>query len=97
MSSRPGRGQVYLIPARCKGCGFCWEFCPHGVLEESDEFNARGYHLPRVRAGKEQSCVDCKICMNVCPEFAIFTEEQGVPPPVENAVLLEEIAPAVLR
>jgi len=70
-----GRGQVYLIPSRCKGCGFCWEFCPHGVLEESEETNAKGYHLPRVRPGKEGSCLDCRICTLICPEYAIFTEE----------------------
>jgi len=78
----PGKGQVYLIPSRCKGCGFCWEFCPHDILEKSDEINAKGHHIPRVRPGKENSCVDCKICMEVCPEFAIFTEEVGVAPAI---------------
>jgi NAD-dependent dihydropyrimidine dehydrogenase PreA subunit len=91
-----GKGRVYLIPSRCKGCGFCWEFCPHGVLEESDEINAKGYHLPRVRAGKETRCIDCKICMTLCPEFAIFTEAVGVRPPIAVpipvAAAAEEVA-----
>jgi len=88
-------GLVYLIPDRCKGCGFCWEFCPHDVLERSDDINAKGYDLPRIRAGRERSCIDCKICQIECPEFAIFTEEEGVAPPVTAATPIEaeEAAP----
>jgi len=69
------RGQVFIIKERCKGCGFCWTFCPKEVLEESEEINSKGYHLPKVKEGKEEGCVDCKTCMLVCPEFAIYTIE----------------------
>jgi len=67
------RGQVYIIPERCKGCDLCIEFCPEDVLYNSDQTNSKGYHLPAVAAGKEQSCVHCEFCSLVCPEFAIFT------------------------
>lgn len=67
------RGQVFIIKERCKGCGFCWTFCPKEALEESEEINSKGYHLPKVKEG--QNCVDCKTCMLVCPEFAIYTIE----------------------
>jgi 2-oxoglutarate ferredoxin oxidoreductase subunit delta len=67
------RGQVYLIPERCKGCELCVEFCPEDVLYNSDKTNAKGYHYPDVVAGKEGSCVHCEFCSLVCPEFAIFT------------------------
>lgn len=76
-----GKGQVYLIAERCKGCGFCWQFCPHDVLERSEVMNDKGYYLPRVRPGRQGACLDCRTCTLVCPEFAIFTCEQGAAPP----------------
>jgi len=67
------RGQVYLIPERCKGCQVCIHFCPRQVLSLSQQANSKGYHYPEVAAGKEQDCVHCEFCTLVCPEFAIFT------------------------
>lgn len=69
------RGQVYIIPSRCKGCEICVEFCPNDVLQNSDQTNAKGYHYPEVIEGKEESCIHCEFCMVVCPEFAIYTVE----------------------
>lgn len=69
------RGQVFLIPDRCKGCQMCVEFCPQQVLRMSTAMNARGYHYPEIAPGKENACVHCEFCMMVCPEFAIFTLE----------------------
>lgn len=67
------RGQVFIIPERCKECQICVKFCPQDVLVISDERNAKGYRYPRVVAGKELDCVHCEFCTLVCPEFAIFT------------------------
>lgn len=69
------RGQVHVIPDRCKGCRFCIEFCPRQVLTESADMNARGYHFPVVAPGQENACVHCGFCTVVCPELAIFTLE----------------------
>ena len=73
------RGQVYVIPGRCKGCGFCIEFCPETVLSTSSDINAKGYHFPIVADEKIDSCIHCGFCDVVCPEFAIYTEEASPP------------------
>lgn len=67
-------GKINIIKSRCKGCGFCIEFCPNGCLRESRAFNEKGYHPPEVIHQTE--CVDCGLCALICPEFAIFTELQ---------------------
>jgi 2-oxoglutarate ferredoxin oxidoreductase subunit delta len=67
------RGQVYLIPERCKGCQVCVQFCPKDVLCISENRNEKGYRIPMVANGKDKECVNCEFCTLVCPEFAIFT------------------------
>ncbi len=63
-------GQVHIIKDRCKGCGFCVEFCPKKALELSAEFNIKGYHPPYVKNPEE--CRECHLCEIICPEFAIY-------------------------
>ncbi|UCC94349.1 MAG: 4Fe-4S binding protein [Candidatus Omnitrophota bacterium] len=65
------KGTVYIIKERCKGCGFCIEYCPKKILQESKEFNEKGYHYPVVI--DEDECVNCKVCEDICPEFAIYS------------------------
>jgi len=69
--ARP-RGRIFIIIERCKGCGFCVEYCPRDVLRISEKFNKKGYHYPE--AIKEDACVDCDLCESICPEFAIYSE-----------------------
>ena len=65
------RGEVVIIDDRCKGCGFCVEYCPRDVLTMSKLFNRKGYHPPR--ATRSGECVNCNLCEMICPEFAIFS------------------------
>jgi 2-oxoglutarate ferredoxin oxidoreductase subunit delta len=71
------RGQVYIIPERCKECRVCVQFCPRSVLCISDERNEKGYRYPQVIPEKEADCVNCEFCTLICPEFAIFTLPWG--------------------
>jgi 2-oxoglutarate ferredoxin oxidoreductase subunit delta len=64
------KGEVFIDPDRCKGCAFCVELCPTGVLELSEKFNSKGYHPP-VAANLEK-CTGCDLCGMFCPDFAIF-------------------------
>ena len=77
-------GDVHIVIDRCKGCGFCVEYCPKDVLVMSDEFNAKGYHPPKVV--KSGECVNCNLCEMICPDFAIFSVEMAVVAPVADAV-----------
>lgn len=62
-----------VIEARCKGCGYCIEFCPKDVLAFSDRFNAKGYYVP-VNV-LPTACTGCRMCEMVCPDFAIYLVE----------------------
>jgi len=67
------RGVLYIIEERCKGCGYCINFCPKNVLETSTRFNNKGYHPPL--PAKPEECVNCHYCEIICPEFAIYSME----------------------
>ncbi|MBD3265853.1 4Fe-4S dicluster domain-containing protein [bacterium] len=69
-STKKIRGVVHIEPDRCKGCGFCVEFCPTHVLEMSQDFNVQGYHYPV--AVKPEACTGCDQCGAFCPDYAIF-------------------------
>jgi 2-oxoglutarate ferredoxin oxidoreductase subunit delta len=64
------KGSVTITVERCKGCGFCVEFCPTHVLSLSSAYNSKGYHPPNVVAGEK--CSGCDLCGMYCPDFAIF-------------------------
>ncbi|MEE9401524.1 MAG: 4Fe-4S binding protein [Dehalococcoidia bacterium] len=64
--------KVLIDKERCKGCGYCVEFCPRGALEMSEELSPKGYTLAVV--ADESKCLGCGLCDVLCPEFAIHLE-----------------------
>ena len=76
-------GDVVILVDRCKGCGFCVEYCPREVLVMSKAFNRKGYHPPEVVS--TGVCVHCNLCEMICPEFAIFAVESGRADPASLA------------
>jgi len=62
--------EIIVQKDRCKGCTYCVEFCPKDVLEMSQEYNLKGFHIPRV--AHPEACISCEVCQYVCPDLAIF-------------------------
>jgi 2-oxoglutarate ferredoxin oxidoreductase subunit delta len=67
--------RVSIDQERCKGCGYCVEFCPREVLKMSQEFNSKGYPLPS--AEDESRCLECGFCEAICPEFAVTVRRKS--------------------
>ncbi len=63
-------GTVVISVERCKGCGFCVEFCPSKALMFSEQYNAKGYHPPVLIS--QDLCSGCDMCGLLCPDFAIY-------------------------
>ena len=81
------RGIVHVIEERCKGCGFCVEFCPRHLLVLSSRTNSKGYHPPEV--ADDLNCVHCGLCSLLCPDFAIYVEDGGMGSPDKIVPILD--------
>ncbi len=68
-SSITKSAKVTINKEKCKGCGYCVEFCPRGALIMTTEINAKGYS-PAALAD-ETKCSTCGFCEIICPEFTI--------------------------
>jgi len=49
----------------------------------SKQTSAKGYHLPEIT--DDSHCLNCGLCMLLCPDFAIYVEESGVQSPTVAA------------
>ena len=88
--ARKVRGTIYVNALRCKGCGFCIQFCPPHVLAFTSEFNPQGYHFPQL--ANPDGCTGCDLCGLYCPDFAIYGVmlKNGVPPKKDTDTPVEE-------
>jgi 2-oxoglutarate ferredoxin oxidoreductase subunit delta len=68
------KGRIRIDAELCKGCAYCVQSCPAGIISISEKFNKSGYFFAKVEhPGK---CAGCAICATVCPDIAIevYTE-----------------------
>ncbi|HSW57278.1 MAG TPA: 4Fe-4S binding protein [Dehalococcoidales bacterium] len=78
----PKPGKIIIEKEKCKGCGFCTEFCPRDALAMTQEINSKGYLLAAVT--DESKCLSCGLCEIICPEFGVKvlnSEEKKDPVP----------------
>ena len=71
--ARTKNKELLIFTERCKGCGFCIEFCAQHVLSVSRELNGKGYNP--VYLNDSDECTKCNMCGMICPDFAITVVE----------------------
>jgi 2-oxoglutarate ferredoxin oxidoreductase subunit delta len=63
------KGMIKIDKELCKGCGYCVDACPSGVIVIEEEFNTKGYFPASPR--HPDKCTGCCMCAEICPEVAI--------------------------
>ena len=63
------KGRIKIDIERCKGCAYCVDACPTGVIKMGAALNKSGFTPPAV--AHAETCTGCAICANMCPEIAI--------------------------
>jgi NAD-dependent dihydropyrimidine dehydrogenase PreA subunit len=62
-------GFLDVDESSCSGCGKCRDFCARGVWEKSGA---------TFKPARQELCVECGACWNVCPAGAVaFGEPEG--------------------
>lgn len=56
----------YIIYETCKKCNLCIDYCPEGVIAESEKGPVIDYRL----------CKGCRVCVVECPFEAIKVERE---------------------
>lgn len=72
VETKKKKGSLCVLFDRCKGCGFCIEFCPVGALDYSKSSTDKGYYPPKMKGG----CILCGKCEKYCPDFAIYLGDE---------------------
>lgn len=58
--------ELFASKKECCGCGSCTDSCPKAVLTMAPDLS--GFYYPRI--ANSSACIDCKTCLQVCPEKA---------------------------
>ena len=57
----------------CKGCGLGVDACPkHLISLAPDQINKKGHHPAEIT--KQEECVGCAFCAQICPDCVIKVE-----------------------
>lgn len=69
------KGTIHIDKDLCKGCAYCVDACPFGIIVIEGGFNKRGIYPASVQ--DTGGCTGCAMCAQMCPEIAIevFREE----------------------
>ncbi|MCX5776443.1 MAG: 4Fe-4S dicluster domain-containing protein [Candidatus Firestonebacteria bacterium] len=62
--------KVIINKEKCKGCGYCIEFCNKKNLAFSAGYNQKNFLYPEF-TDRENKCNSCALCALMCPEAAI--------------------------
>jgi 2-oxoglutarate ferredoxin oxidoreductase subunit delta len=69
------KGMIIIDRELCKGCSYCVDACPVGVIAIEDTFNKKGFFPAHPENLKK--CTGCAICAQMCPEIAIEVYKEG--------------------
>jgi 2-oxoglutarate ferredoxin oxidoreductase subunit delta len=70
------KGTIVIDQELCKGCAYCVDACPLGIIVIKARFNKKGF-FPAAPKHLEK-CTGCSICAQMCPELAIEVyKEEG--------------------
>jgi 2-oxoglutarate ferredoxin oxidoreductase subunit delta len=71
------KGKIKINTELCKGCAFCVETCPFGVISIGERFNKSGFFS--AVAMHVEKCTGCAMCARMCPDIAIEVYQYGEP------------------
>lgn len=63
------KGYIRIKAELCKGCAYCVDTCPAGLISIGNKFNKSGYFF--AEAENSEKCSGCAMCATVCPDIAI--------------------------
>jgi 2-oxoglutarate ferredoxin oxidoreductase subunit delta len=63
------KGMIIIDEELCKGCTYCVDACPLGVIVIKDRFNKKGVFSASPK--HPEKCTGCSMCAQMCPEIAI--------------------------
>jgi 2-oxoglutarate ferredoxin oxidoreductase subunit delta len=71
------KGMIVIDKELCKGCSYCVDACPLGVIAIEEKFNRKG--IFPASPEHPELCTGCCICAQMCPEIAIEVYRDAEP------------------